>query len=204
MAVRRFFVTGDEWALVDIVPAENRAQFERVRQEFAAHHRDTVFSPMGWATPPFLLPGPKVPLAIRGIPLARLEAAFARVLEAADLVETCEDFTGRPFAAPGCYAFAARSEFSQADYGPQAGVYGNAADEVVQTMHLADVRMDAAIADRVSTALAGLGATHSLLLVAHGSWLIDLADRARVAAYLAHDPGAAEPGAAPDAGRGSG
>ena len=36
MSQRRFFVTGDEWGLVDIVPAENSAQFERVRQQMAS------------------------------------------------------------------------------------------------------------------------------------------------------------------------
>src|SRR5262245_37392645 len=100
MSLRRFFVTGDEWGLVDVVPAENAEQFERVRQQIVEHHKDTVFSPYGWATPPFLLPAPDVSLAQREIPLAELGETFASVLVPADVVETCEDFTGPAFVAP--------------------------------------------------------------------------------------------------------
>ena len=74
--------------MVDIVPAEKSAQFERVRQQIAEHHKDTVFSPTGWTTPPFMLPAPELSVSEREIPLADLSELFTGVLEPADIVET--------------------------------------------------------------------------------------------------------------------
>src|SRR5437660_12352495 len=111
MTQRRFFVTGDEWGLVDVVPAENAAQFEHVRRQIAEHHQDSDVGPYGWTTPPFLIPAPATALATRSIPLPELGEAFAGVLVPADVVETCEDFTGPAFIAPDCFAWAEPTEF---------------------------------------------------------------------------------------------
>jgi hypothetical protein len=174
----RFFVTGDEWALVDIVPRENLAQFDRVRAQYSEHHKDTDFGPFGWTTPPFLIPAPQVSIAVRKIPLARLAELFTGVLVRADLVETCVDFTGAPFEAKRCYAWGRPPEF-------RAGVYGDATDEVVQSMHIAEEWFDEQGARDLSDRLALLGSEHRLLLVGHGSTIIDLEDRERMVTFLA-------------------
>jgi hypothetical protein len=144
-----FFVTGDEWALVDIVPRENLSQFERARAEYAEHHKDTTFGPYGWTTPPFLLPAPHTPLAVRAIPLSRLADLFSGALSRADLVETCVDFTGPPYEAKGCYAWAEPPNC-------RAGIYGDTADGIVQSMYLADVSFGAETANTVAERLAQL------------------------------------------------
>jgi hypothetical protein len=174
---RRFFVTGDEWGLVDIVPAENSAQFERVRQQIAEHHKDTVFSPTGWTTPPFILPSPELSLADREIPLSELGDLFAGVLVPADIVETCEDFTGPAFVAPDCFAWGEPREF-------RAGFYGRAPDGRIETLHMAEWFFEDDLAPLVATSLARLGAKYRLLLVSHGSWVIYLEDQERMAVFL--------------------
>ena len=177
MSQRRFFVTGDEWGLVDIVPAENSAQFERVRQQIAEHHKDTVFSLSGWTTPPFILPSPELSLSEREIPLAELSELFAGVLVPADLVETCEDFTGPAFAAPGCFAWGEPREF-------RAGFYGRAPDGIIETLHMAEWFFEDDLARLMAASLARLGAKYRLLLVSHGSWGIFLEDQERMALFL--------------------
>ena len=177
MSQRRFFVTGDECGLVDIVPTENSAQFEHVRQQIAEHHKDTVFSPTGWTTPPFLLPSPELSLSERGISLAELGELFAGILVPADVVETCEDFTGPAFVAPDCFAWGEAKEF-------RAGFYGRAPEGIIETLHMAEWFFDGDLARRVASALARLGAKYQLLLVSHGSWGIDLQDEERMALFL--------------------
>jgi hypothetical protein len=177
MIQRRFFVTGDEWGLVDIVPAENAAQFERVRQQIAEHHKDTIFGPTGWTTPPFLLPAPEVSLSERQIPLAEIGELFADLLVPAEVVETCEDFTGPAFVAVDCFAFGEPREF-------RAGFYGRAPAGVIETLHMAEWVFEGDLGRRVASVLARLGAKYRLLLVSHGRWRIDLQDQERVAMFL--------------------
>jgi hypothetical protein len=177
MNQRCFFVTGDEWGLVDIVPAENSAQFERVRQQIAEHHKDTVFGPTGWTTPPFIIPSPELSLSELGIPLAEFGGLFAGVLVPADVVETCEDFTGPAFVAPRCFAWGDPKEF-------RAGFYGQALEGVIETLHMAEWFFDGDMARLVASALARLGARHQLLLVSHGSLVIDLQDEVKMAQFL--------------------
>ena len=148
----KFFVTGDDWALVDIVPRDNLAQFEQVRAEYTEHHKDTVFSPLGWTTPPFILSAPQVPIAVRAIPLSRLAELFSGVLQPADVVATC---------------------------------VRDAADGIVQSMHVADVSFDTEAAKSVAERLALLGREYNLLLIGHGQLIIDLEDRDQLTAFLA-------------------
>jgi hypothetical protein len=159
MSLRRFFVTGDGWGLVDIVPAENSAQFDRVRQQIAEHHKDTVFSPTGWATRPFILPSPVFSLSERQIPLAELGKLFADFLVPADIVETCEDFTGPAFVAHDCFAWGEPNQFG-------AGLYGRAPDGIIETLHTAEWFFDDDLARLVTTSLARLGAKYQRLLIA--------------------------------------
>jgi len=177
MNQRRFFVTGDEWGLVDIVPAENSAQLERVRKQIAEHHKNTVFSLTGWTTPPFILPSPELSLSDREISVTELSALFVGILVPADVVETCEDFTGPAFVALDCFAWGEPKEF-------RAGFYGRAPDGIIRTLHVAEWFFEDDMARVVASALGGLGAKYRLLLMSHGTWGIDLEDHERMALFL--------------------
>lgn len=173
----RFFVTGDEWGLVDIVPGENAAHIERVKQQYADHHKDTVFSPYGWTTSPFLIPAPEVSIVERQILVADLAARFAGVLERADVVDTCVDFTGPKYEATDCVAW----------FDPlalDAGVYADVANGIVKTLHLSDRLFSEESASSVAAVLARLGSDYRLMLVSHGNWSVDLADQEKVQVFL--------------------
>ena len=177
MSQRRFFVAGDDWGLVEIIPAENAQQYERVKQQVAEHHKDTAFSPNGWTTPPFIIPPPEVPLSAREIPLSELGEVFGGLLVRAAVVETCEDLTGKAFEALGCFAWGAPQEF-------RAGFYGNAPTGIVDTLLLSEWRFDEGLAGRLGVSLARFGAKYRLLLVSHGCCCLALEDQERLTVFL--------------------
>jgi hypothetical protein len=163
--------------LVDIVPAENSTQYETVGQQRTEHHKDTVFSPMGWTTFPFIVPSPELSLSDRKIPLAELGALFEGVLMPADVVETCVDFCGPEYVADGCFAWGEPNKF-------RAGFYGEVAEGIIKNLHMSEFFFDNELARVVATMLARFGAKYQLLLVSHGSWIVNLVDQDHIAMFL--------------------
>ncbi|MDB5308123.1 MAG: hypothetical protein JWO38_2325 [Gemmataceae bacterium] len=174
-----FFVTGDEWALVEVVPAENREHYAQLAHRITEHHKDTKFSPLGWTTPPFILPGPNVPLSLRAIRPETITEVFTGILAPTDRVTTCEDFTGPPFPTIGCLAWKVPggSPF-------EAGFYGELADGLLTALWWSDRQVDRPTADRIADGLAQIGSRYRLILVAHGMLVIDPEDRERMVTYL--------------------
>ncbi len=166
---RGFYVLGDEWGLTKIVPAENCEQFERVRQEFAEHHKGTEFSLEGWPTPPFVIPSPEIPLLQRKIPLSELEGVFAGILESADFVET-DDINGVDFRDADFYAFAWANPANEYY---SAGFYGAAPHGILKSLHI-DGYFAIELARRLAEPLARFGAKYSLVLISHADTIIDL------------------------------
>jgi hypothetical protein len=176
-----FFVTGDEWGLVEVVPAENREHYAEVARQFAEHHKDTEFGPTGWTTRPFILPGPAVPLSVRAIRAEEVTAAFANLLIPTERVTSCVDFTGPPEPLTGCVAWKVPS-----DKAFVAGFYGRVTDGVLASFwwspHPFDKPTTAALAD----AIACFGMRHRLLLAVGGEGVIDFEDRETMATYLSY------------------
>jgi hypothetical protein len=174
-----FFVTGDEWGLIEVVPAENRAHYDGVAEELAEHHKDTEFGPNDWTTPPFVLPGPVVSLSVRAIRPETLAEAFANILVPTDRVTTCVDFTGPPYPAVGCLAWKVPGNAHA------AGFYGEVTDGIIESLWWSPHRIDSAVAEALADALPQLGRRYRLLLAVGGAGVIDLEDRGAVARYLA-------------------
>ena len=177
---KRFFMNGDEWGLYDVVPAENEAHCRRVTEEYRAHHKDTDFSPHGWSTPPYLVPGPEVPISVRGIRVADLDEILGAVMEKAAGVDTCEDFTGPPYPCPDCFAYAVSLE----DYWRSQGFYGRQASDVVQTLHATPLTVPQPRVAAVADAIVRLGRQFDLLLFANAEHVIDLRDADAVAGII--------------------
>lgn len=176
-----FFVTGDEWGLVEVVPAENREHYAAVARQFAEHHKDTDFSPTGWTTPPFLLPGPAVPLSVRGIKPEAVSEAFTTLLIPTDRVTSCVDFTGPPFPLTDCVAWKVPSEKPFV-----AGFYGDVKDGVLASLYWSPRPFDEPTTAALADAIARFGASHRLLLAVEADGVIDFEDRNTMAKYLSY------------------
>jgi hypothetical protein len=179
-----FFVTGDEWGLVEVVPAENREYYAEIARQFAEHHKDTEFGPTGWTTSPFILRGPAVSLSVRGIRPQVFTEAVANVLVPAQRVTTCEDFTGPPFPCTGCMAWKVPSNKAFA-----AGFYGRIPDGILASLWWAPHSLEEPTADAIAQAIGRFGSIHRLLLAVGAEGVIDFEDREAIAKYLgnSHD-----------------
>lgn len=176
-----FFVTGDEWGLVEVVPAENRRHYARVAQQFAEHHKDTEFGLAGWTTPPFILSGPAVPLSSCAIRPEVLTEAFANILVPTERVTTCEDFTGPAFPLTGCIAWKVPSEKPFV-----AGFYGRVCDGVLASLWWSPHPFDEPTTVALSDAIARFGVRYRLLLAVGAEGVIDLEDREAMSKYLSY------------------
>jgi hypothetical protein len=177
----RFFMNGDEWGLYEVLPAENAAHCRQIAEQYRAHHKDTDFAPMGWSTPPYVIPPPAVPLSARRIRLADLDATLGTVMQRAVGVDSCEDFTGPPYPCPDCFAYA----FSLDDYWLCEGFYGRQDAELVQSLHATDLTApDPQLAAAAVDSIVQLGRRFDLFLRAGADRLIDLRDPDAVAAFI--------------------
>lgn len=176
-----FFVTGDEWGLVEVAPAENREHYAEVAHQFADHHKDTMFGPTGWATPPFLLPGPVVPLSVRALRPETLTEAFAGLLTPTTHVTSCVDFTGPPEPAPGCLAWKVPGETAFV-----AGFYGRVADGILASLWWSPCPFDAPTPKALADALVRFGKSYRLLLAIGAESVINLEDRETMTRYLSY------------------
>lgn len=177
-----FFVTGDEWGLVEVVPAENREHYAEIARQFAEHHKDTEFGLAGWTTRPFILRGPAVSLTVRAIQPQTITAAFANVLTPTDRVTTCEDFTGPTIPLPDCIAWKVPREKPFV-----AGFYGRVTDGVLASLWWSPHLIDESTTAALVSALAQLGQSHRLLLAVGGEGVIDLEDRDTMTKYLSYE-----------------
>lgn len=179
---KRFFMNGDEWGLYEVLPAENAAHCRRVAEEYRAHHKDTEFSPDGWSTPPYVIPPPQVSIATRGIRVADLESILGGVMPRAPGVDSCEDFTGKPYPCPACFAFA----LSLDKYWQCEGFYGRQKDDVVQALYVTP-SLTAAPPQRPALvdAIVQLGRRFDLILLANADRVVDLRQATEVAAFIA-------------------
>jgi hypothetical protein len=175
-------VTGDEWGLVEVVPAENREHYAEMARRFAEHHKDTKFGPNGWATPPFILRGPAVPLSVRATRPEFLTQAFANIFVPTDRVTTCVDFTGPPFPAEGCIAWK-----RPADSAFSAGFYGSVTNGILESLWWSPHRLDRPDSESLADVLALIGKSHQLLLAVEADGVIDFEDRETMVKYLSMD-----------------
>lgn len=183
-------MNGDEWGLYDILPAENAAQFGRVIGEFREHHKDTDFAPTGWSTPPYVIRPPDVAIASRGIRIAELESILGGVMPKAAGVDSCVDFTGKPYPCPECFAFALSLE----NYWQCEGFYGPQKDEIVQALNVTDTLTATreqlpAIVD----AIVRLGRQFDLVLLANAYGVVDLRDAGEVTTFINAENESASP-----------
>lgn len=176
-----FFVTGDEWGLVEVVPAENRAHYAEVARQLAEHHKDTEFGPAGWTARPFVLRGPAVSLAVRAIRPETSTEAFANILVPTDRVTSCEDFTGPAFPLTGCIAWKVPS-----DKAFVAGFYGRVTDGVLASLWWSPHPFDEPTTVALVDAITRFGERHGLLLAVGAEDVIDLEDRERMMKYLSY------------------
>ena len=124
-------MNGDEWGLLDVIPAQNVEHCRRVTEAYREHHKDTDFSSTtGWSTSPFVIPPPAIAIASRRIRLTDLESVLGNVLQKARGVDSCVDYTGTPFPCPNSFAFA----LSFDSYWQSEGIYGDHQDGVVQSL----------------------------------------------------------------------
>jgi hypothetical protein len=176
-----FFVTGDEWGLVEVVPAENRDHYADIARQFAEHHKDTEFSLTGWATRPFVLRGPAVPLTVRAIRAELLTEAFANILVPTDRVTSCVDFTGPPEPATGCMAWKVPSHKAFV-----AGFYGRVTDGILTSLWWSPHKFDEPTPVALAETIARFGAGLRLLLALGAEGFFDLEDRVTMTKYLSY------------------
>ncbi len=183
MGVSKFFILGDDWGGIEVVPAENRRQYAQAQKDYEQHHAQTELSPYGWTTPPFILPSPEVPLQTRRIPLAELQGLLGPPWREADTVAMCEDSTGPEFTLRNHFAFLSGAGDPKDLY--HAGVYGELAGDLIVSLYVGEERFAEAEATSMAVALAALAHRYDLILVAHGQTILDLQDREATARFLA-------------------
>jgi hypothetical protein len=187
---KRFFMNGDEWGLYDVLPAENLAHCLRVAEAYRAHHKDTVFAPTGWMTPPYVIPQPEVAISSRGIRVGDLESIIGTVMPKAAGVDSCLDFTGKPFPSPNCFAFA----LSLDSYWQCEGFYGSQQEQIVQALHVTEcLRATRTQSHAIVDAIVQVGRRFDLILLANADRIIDLRDPDEVAAFIELENGSENP-----------
>ena len=171
---RIFWLHEDEWAMIDILPAENFASAQQIAHE-AEEFGNAHFDGLGW-TGMFVIPAAKIPLAQRNVPLSEIRALAQGYLPEAERVESGIR-PGEISCDNGSFAFAAESK---------GAFYGEERDGIVQYLcMLPPERVDEAFMTFWASALATLGTTHHLILA---DWwnkrLIDLGNRDAIVRYL--------------------
>jgi len=178
---RRFFMNGDEWGLYDVIPAENAAYCRRIADAYRAHHKDTKFAPTGWATRPYVIPQPEVTISSRGIRVAELESIIGNVMPKVAGVDSCVDYTGKPFPCPDCFGFA----LSLDNYWQSEGFYGSQRGEIVQAFHVTQtLTASRTQIPAIVDAVVRLGCRFNLMLLANADHVVDLRDTEEVAGFI--------------------
>ena len=170
MANKHFFMTGDDWGLSSIVPAENAAHCQRVIDEADSHHKNTEFSLLGSYTVPFLIPEPQVSISDRSIKLAEAESILADLMPRAGSVGSCVDTMGKEFACPDCFAFMLDNEGSC----EKDSIYGRQTDQKIESLHATDFDVPQTLLDAVVEKLVVFGTHYDLILFVNGAEIVDL------------------------------
>jgi hypothetical protein len=172
-----FFLHEDEWGMIDLLPVENfdaSAHIAQEAEEFGKAH----FDGFGW-TDLYVIPAPKVQLAVRNIPLAEVRAMASDYLPEAEHVET------------GIQPGEIHSEHGFAFGDTSKGfLYGEQAEGIVQYLcFVPPEREDDESARFWAAAFMALGTSYRLMLA---DWwqkkLVDLSDSDAVARYLRPTP----------------
>jgi hypothetical protein len=175
MQQRVFYLHEDEWAMIDLLPAENVAEVQWTAHEaqaFGEQHCDGF----GW-TDMYILPRPTHPLSLRAIPLNELKAMLRERFLPADSVQS--GYSSYRETLPDCFAFV---EAEKAD----GAFYGDQENGLVTRLHLLPcIERNHARLTSFIDILHALGAKYDLVLV---DWwntqIIDLRERNRVVQYL--------------------
>lgn len=170
-----FYLHEDEWAMIDLLPAENFADLLRIAGEAQAFS-DEHFDGFGW-TDMYVIPQPTYPLAGRALPFHVLQNLLQERFVPASIVQS--GYSSYRETCPNCFAFV---ETEQAD----GVLYGEQNSGLVTGLHL--LPCEETNHDRIisfSEILHTLGVTYDLVLV---DWwthtIIDLRERTRVVGYL--------------------
>jgi hypothetical protein len=174
-----FYLHEDEWGMITLLPAENRARTEATAQEaeaFSAAHFDGT----SWDEI-YMLPEPDHPISERQIPFDALAALAGEGLVPAAAV--LSGYSSQREECERCYAFGAA-------YGGGGALYGYQADGIVMDLHVISPRStNAAAVTFFGDLLRTLGQQYDLILV---DWwqdrIVALRDPAAVAAYLQSEP----------------
>lgn len=172
-----FYLFDEDWGVVEIVSAENKEQRLRDLRAHHKHHKDTVFSPVGWTAPPFVIEGAEVPLAASAIPFDRFIESFSKSV---GKVAVSETFSGRALLRRD--AFACKLDDDDDVY----LLYGSVENGIVSDLNLQAVRLrQSTNVERWTDVLNQIGIAHNLILV-DWNWeaLVDLRDRKDLSRYL--------------------
>lgn len=176
-------MNGDEWGLNSVLPAENADHCRQVVAAQRNHHRDTEFSPYGWSTPPFVIPGPRFSIVDRNIAVADIGAILETVMPQAAGVDSCVDFTGAPFPCPDCFAFA----WSRSNYWQSEGFYGEQIRGIIQSLHVTTFSVAPLQRNSFVGAMVTLGRQYDLLLFVNALYIVDLREPDEVRSFLDND-----------------
>jgi hypothetical protein len=174
-----FYLHEDDWGMITLLPAENRAQAAETAQEaeaFGAAHFDGT----SWSAV-YVLPEPEHPISERHIPFDELHRLVGDGLVPAPAVMS--GYGLQRDECERCYAFGTA-------YKGGGALYGYQADGTVMDLHVICPDPDNAAAVALFTErLRELGQRYDLILV---DWwqdrIVELRDAAAVAAYLRDAP----------------
>ena len=110
-----FYLHEDEWAMIDLLPAENFAELLRTAREAQAFGEEH-FDGRGW-TDMYIVPEPTYPLSIRALPLDELQALLKGQFLQATIVQS--GYSSYREVLPNCFAFVGAEEDDGAFYGTQ-------------------------------------------------------------------------------------
>ncbi len=173
-----FSLHEDDWGMITLLPAENRARTEATAQEAAAFGA-AHFDGTSWSAV-YVLPEPDHPISGRQIPFDELTALVGVGLVPAQAV--LSGYTSQWDECERCYAFGRA-------YGGKGALYGYQAEGIVMDLHVISPNGDDAAVAGFTDLLRALGQRYDLILV---DWwqdrMVELRDPAAVAAYLQSDP----------------
>jgi hypothetical protein len=176
MADYSFYLHEDEWAMINIMPAENFSRAREVAveaQTFSQEH----FDGQGW-TGMYVIPKETHPIRIRQISLSTLQDLFLGYLAPVSQLET----------GYSTYREAVRNGFALV--GERFGVlYGSCQEEIVTGLHVAHfVGEDVEGVEQFIDRVVSVGKEFNLMLA---DWwqhrIVDLQNRSEVARYILGD-----------------
>lgn len=170
-----FYLHEDEWAMIDILPAENVKQLQGIAREaqtFGEEHFDGI----GW-TDMYSIPRVTHSLSIRAIEFAELKSVLKERFLSADSVQT--GYSSYRETLPDCFAFVEAEKKDGAFYGKQM-------NGIVTGLHLLPSESGNESAIAIFTdILHALGMKHNLVLADWwSSQIVDLHVKDAIAHYM--------------------